>query len=257
MEPGTKLGPDIDSYVDDLIRSNRPYWEQTNQDRWWIDQLRFVTATFRYTADDPRIARHGVAAGDSIHFRLLGQVDLNAALHLRRTTNLCNAHQNRQRRERYERKLAKYAAKLAAWEEGAGGGPRGRKPVRPAEPKEAPETSDGQVLISANTENRFRMVLSFVFDRAFDAGLFPPGPNPYRQWNPRNSGGRHANRRGPFRKPERHTAGQRDYPGLGSGSTSATHSPDTVGASARSCAPASATGSCRSSTCSSPPAPAS
>ncbi|MGY1659629.1 hypothetical protein ACI78Q_00205 [Geodermatophilus sp. SYSU D00705] len=214
MEPGAELGPDIASYIDDeLIVVNLPYWEQTNQDRWWIDQLRFVQAVFRYRDGDPRIARFGVAAGDSIHFRLLGHADLNTALQIRRTTNLRNAHQNRQRREAYERKLAEYEAKLAAWQ--ARSAPRGRKPVRPSEPKRAPETSDGQVLIGENTENRFRMALSFVFDRAFDAGLFPPGPNPYRMWNPRGSGGRHAARRSPFRKPTRHTAGERDYPGLG------------------------------------------
>jgi integrase len=215
MEPGAEPDPDIAGYVEKLVVAHRPYWEQTNQDRWWIDQLRFVQAALRYPPGDPRIARHGVAAGDSIHFRLLGHADLDAALNLRRTTNLRNAHQNRQRREAYERKLAEYEAKLVAWEARSGTGPRGRKPVRPAEPTVAPETSDGQVLISANTENRFKTALSFVFDRAFDAGMFPPGPNPYRQWAPRGSGGRHAGRRSPFRRPERHTAATRDYPGLG------------------------------------------
>jgi hypothetical protein len=71
------------------------------------------------------------------------------------------------------------------------------------------------VLVSTHAEKAFRTALSFVFDRAFEAGVFPPGPNPYRQWNPRGSGGRHAARRSPFRKVEKHTADARDYPGLG------------------------------------------
>jgi hypothetical protein len=51
-------------------------------------------------------ASHGVVAGDSIHFRLLDHGEPNAALFLRRTTDLRNAHQNGQRREAYRRRLA-------------------------------------------------------------------------------------------------------------------------------------------------------
>jgi hypothetical protein len=87
--------------------------------------------------------------------------------------------------------------------------------VPPALPKVEVAVSDGQVIVSPHAEKAMRTAMSFVFDRASDAGLFPPGPNPYRQWNPRGAGGRHASRRSPFRAVTKSTADARDYPGLG------------------------------------------
>lgn len=208
---------DVATYIDELIMLYRPVWEEQGDEglgaRWWIGQLEFLKAVLRYDpSDDPDTL--GVKAGDPLHFRHLGERHLNRALQLRRTVNLRVVHQNKQRQEKYERDLAKYEAKVGAWQ--GRPGHKGRKPVPPAKPKQAVAVShDGSVLVSTHAEKGFRTALSFVFDRAFDEGLFPPGPNPYRRWNPRGSGGRHAARRSPFRSVRKGTAEDRSFPGLG------------------------------------------
>lgn len=207
-------GRSIADFVDELVAVYRPTWEQRRQDRWWIDQLETFKACYTYGPDDDRVGRWGIRAGDSKHFRLLAPdgSDFDEALMMRRATNLAAAHRNRQREGKYRRQYGAYEAKLAAWQ--ARSGHKGRKPVPPAPPAFETEHSADQVLIKANTEQRFRTASSFVFDRAFDGGLFPPGPSPYRRWNPRGSGGR-ASRSTPFRAPERSTAHSRDFPGAG------------------------------------------
>lgn len=203
---------DIAEFVVSLIEEHQPRWEEEHQARWWIDQLETFKACFTYGPDDDRIGRHGIRAGDSKRFHLLRRDDFTEALRMRRGTNLAAAHRNRQRKCKYERLRADYHAKLAAWN--AREGYRGRKPTPPPAPAHEADFSDTEVLIGPATEIHFRMACSFVFDRAFDAGLFPPGPNIYRQWNPRASGGR-ATRSTPFRKKPRAVATQRSFPGAG------------------------------------------
>ena len=216
--PAANLGRTVADYIDELIQLYRPAWEQQGTEGrgllWWLGQLAFVKVALCYPDGDDRIGYHGIAAGDSQHFTLLGAGDFNRALRLRRTVNLRIVHQNAQRREKYQRDLAKHEAKLVTWQ--ARTGHKGRRPVPPTPPKQEEAVStDGTVVVSEHAEKAFRTVLSFVFDRAFDDGLFPPGPNPYRRWNPRGSGGRHAARRSPFRAVTKATADARDYPGLG------------------------------------------
>lgn len=195
-------------------------------------------------ADDERLGHHGLTAGDSKHFSLLGQRDFNHALRLRRGINLRVAHQNRQRQQKYDRLHAEYEAKMAVWD--AGSGPRGRKPVPPAPPKVETATSEEQVLISAATEKAFRTTLSFVFDRAFDAGLFPPGPTRTASGTPAAAAaaaGTSAARSGP-RSGTPPTAAT--TPASGFSSTSATRSPNGAGSTPQGCETVSGTGSCRS-----------
>lgn len=207
-------GRSVADFVDELVAVYRPTWEQRRQNRWWIDQLETFKACYTYGPDDPRVGQWGIRAGDSKHFRLLALdgSDFAEALIMRRATNLAAAHRNRQRAGKYQRLHAEYEAKLAAWQ--ARSGYKGRKPVPPSPPHLETEHAADRVLIKANTEQRFRTASSFVFDRAFDGGLFAPGPSPYRRWNPRGSGGR-ATRSTPFRAPERATAHSRNFPGAG------------------------------------------
>ena len=212
------LGPAIEEFIDHLLRTYLPTWEAQSPTgrsaRWWVSQLTMLKTLLRYPDGDSRISRYGVRAGDGIHFSLLNHDDLDHAVIVRRTTNLRVMHQNEQRRARYERVQAAYETKLAAWEQGTG--PRGRKPVPPQPPKQRPVFSpDGKSLVSPHAEKALRTAMSFVFDRAFDRGMFPPGPNTYRTWNPRGTGGRQATRRPPFRPVPKVTAEARSYPGLG------------------------------------------
>lgn len=218
LPSATGFGVDVATYIDELISLYRPVWEQQGHDglgvRWWIGQLEFIRAVLRYAAGDRELDHPGIEVGDSVHLSLIGERHLNRALQLRRTVNLRVLHQNAQRQGKYDRALATYETKIAARE--ARTGYRGRKPAPPALPKqEVAVAEDGRVLVSTHAEKAFRTSMSFVFDRAFEAGLFPPGPNPYRRWNPRGSGGRHAAHRSPFRSVRKATADSRSFPGLG------------------------------------------
>ncbi len=240
---GDGLDPSVKQYLDELTRAYRPYWEQTNQAQWWLDQLAFVDFALRYEAGDERLARFGLQAGESLHFSLLSERDFNHALDLRRTTNLRVAHHNRQRQQRYERLLGEYETKLAAWQ--ARSGRKGRRPAPPPPPGAEPEFSRDKVLISANAENRFRTAMSFVFDRAFDAGLFPAGPNPYRQWSPRAAADGRPPGAARFARSNGTPRRRGTIPGSVSSSTSATRWRGAARRSRQASEPGSATASSR------------
>ncbi|QKE82894.1 hypothetical protein [Arthrobacter sp. NEB 688] len=213
-----KLGSTVAQYIERVIHLESPEWKQQGfegkSDIWWKGQLGFIKAVMLYGENDDRLAKYGLEAGASIHLSLLRHEDFNDALMLRRTVNLRAEHNNRQKQEKYDRLEAVYAQKLALWNTGTG--PRGRKPVPPRPPVlEASVSPDGSPIISATTEKAFRTAMSFVFDRAFDAGHFPPGPNPFRTWNPRGNGGRRRVKRSPFRRVRPVTAQERAYHGLG------------------------------------------
>jgi hypothetical protein len=208
------VGATVGSWIEQLKMLHGAKWQEAGDYPWWCGQLDTVAACYLYAEGDGRLTPEGPFAGDSILFAHLTGSDFEAALSMRRCTDLAAMHRNEQRRGKYERALAVFAEKSAAF--AAGSGPRGRKPVEPTAPKFEPEYSDDprRPVISANTEVKFRTAQSFAFDRAFDQGLFPPGPNAWRLWNPRGQGGR-ASQTSPFRKVSAAVVTARTLPPVG------------------------------------------
>jgi integrase len=186
-----------------------PQWQHSNNLGWWINQLDTLEGCYRYAADHPAVAQYGVEVGSSIHLSQLIVDDCGAALRIRRHTNLKAVHNNATKKAAYEAKLARYEESQVR----SGGG---RRMAKPTEPDYAVEYDPNAMLIKDGTEKHFRMVQSFLFDRAYDRGWFGAGhANTWRIFNERSSGGRSAAQRSPFRIPKKINPLQRLFPPAG------------------------------------------
>jgi hypothetical protein len=184
----------------------RPGWEENRNLGWWVNQFDTLEGCFLYAEDHPAVAEYGVAVGSSKHLTLLTIEDFAEALRIRRHTNLRAVHNNAAKKAAYEAKLARYEQS----QKRSGGG---RRMTKPEEPSYAVEYDPGIVLIEAGTEKHFRMVQSFMFDRAYDRGWFGAGrANTWRLFNERSSGGRRAAKKSPFRTPQKVSPLERLFP---------------------------------------------